>query len=88
MNGRPKSGNNIFHKVSIERFVEMHVKANPGADYNQLREDLIHFQQLKTEGMKCACGNAIWIIGSAFSGAGCFTCITNETDCSDDFEVE
>ena len=27
-------------------------------------------------GVKCACGNPIWVIGSALAGNACFTCIT------------
>jgi hypothetical protein len=88
MNFRPKGGNYKFNKVSIDSFIEMHIEANPGTDTKQLRKDLIHFRQLKTEGVKCTCGNDIWIIGSAISGTGCFTCITKETDCSDDYEIE
>lgn len=77
-----------FKIVSIDSFIEMQIKANSKTDAKQLRKDLIHFQQLKSEGTKCNCGNDIWTIGSAISGKGCFTCITMETDCSDDYEIE
>ena len=39
-------------------------------------------------GLKCKCGQPIWVIGSAEVGFGCFTCITGETYSSGDYELE
>ena len=77
-----------FQYISIESFIIKHKKSNSESDVEQLRKDLMHFQQLKTQGVKCNCANELWVIGSAISGKGCFTCITGETDCSDDYEIE
>jgi len=49
---------------------------------------LEEFKKRKTQGELCDCGNPIWIIGPAITGKGCFTCITVESDCSDDYEAE
>lgn len=39
-------------------------------------------------GTKCECGNPIWVIGSAWAGNKCFTCITGKTPSSDDYEID
>ena len=88
MTFKPKFGDYNFKTISIDCFIEKFSKVNNENDTIQLRKDLIYFRQLKKEGVKCDCGNDIWVIGSAISGKGCFKCITMETDCSGDFEIE
>lgn len=88
MSFEPKFGNYKFTKISIDSFIEKHTKGKLDNEAKQLKKDLIHFQELKKEGVKCNCGNDLWVIGSAISGKGCFRCITMETDCSDDYEIE
>lgn len=77
-----------FVPVTIDRFIEKHKLKNPKEDLKKLRSDLLYFKQLKLKGEKCNCGNSIWIIGSAIAGKGCFTCITGESDFSNDYEIE
>lgn len=77
-----------FKKISVDSFIEKYKSSNPQEDVKKLRTDILHFKQLKTEGAKCECGNSIWVIGSAISGKGCFTCITGESDSTNDFEIE
>jgi hypothetical protein len=79
---------NQFTKIKIKDFVKQTVTANPDLDAKQLTEDLEKFKIRKTKGELCDCGESIWIIGSALTGKGCFTCITGETDKTDDYEVE
>ncbi len=45
---------------------------------------------LKTykDGKRCSCGNDIWVIGAAFVGNKCFTCITGESYPTDDYELK
>lgn len=38
--------------------------------------------------IKCSCGNDIWVIGSAVVGNSCFTCITGESEPTDDYEID
>jgi len=76
-----------FTPITIDKFLVKHLKANPEWDAASLKKDLSYFKKLKTDGALCDCGNSIWIIGSAFSGKGCFTCITGEADISDDYEI-
>ena len=88
MNFKPKFANIDFKKISIDKFLEKYKFSNPKEDINKLKNSIIHLKQLKAEGVKCNCGNSIWIIGSAISGKGCFTCITGESDYSNDYEIE
>jgi len=77
-----------FAKISVDDFIEKYKMNNPKEDIKKLRNDLLHFRKLKREGVKCNCGDTIWVIGSAISGKGCFTCITGESDFSDDYEIK
>jgi hypothetical protein len=88
MTFKSKFGNDTFNKISVDNFIKKFKKKNPKEDFNRLKKDLLHFKQLKTQGETCNCGNELWIIGSAISGKGCFTCITGDTESSNDFEIE
>ena len=88
MTFKPQFSGYKFTKISVDAFIKEYKKNNPQEDLTKLRKDLFYFRQLKKEGSKCDCGNPLWVIGSAISGKGCFTCITGETDCSDDYEIE
>jgi hypothetical protein len=78
----------FFVPISLERFVALHLKGNPGENGRLLRQSLEGAVRAKRAGKLCTCGNAIWAIGSAFVGHACFTCITGEADASKDFEID
>jgi hypothetical protein len=78
---------NRFQKISIDEFVEQTIKINPDLKAGELKRGLVEFKKRKMRGELCDCGNPLWIIGSAITGKGCFTCITGESDCSDDYEI-
>lgn len=84
---KPKQGNNFKH-ISLDAYIEKHIRLNSGTDSKALKKSLLYFRQLKTEGIKCQCGDELWVIGSAIAGKGCFRCITNESDKSDDYEIK
>ncbi len=88
MTFKPKFADFKFTKISVDSFIKKHKTSNPQSDIVELKKDLLYFKQLKEDGEKCKCGNLIWVIGSAISGKGCFKCITGDTDCSDDYEIE
>ncbi|MCK5367222.1 MAG: hypothetical protein KAQ62_01680, partial [Cyclobacteriaceae bacterium] len=77
-----------FKSISIEKYINLHLRNNPTenrADLeNRLREALTDFQN----GIKCSCGNDIWVVGSASVGNSCFTCITGESMPNDDYEID
>lgn len=79
---------NGFKKISIDRFVAQTIKRNPEVKALELKRDLEEFKKRKIKGELCNCGNPIWIIGSALTGKGCFTCITGESECSGDYEIK
>jgi len=88
MTFKPKFAGYQFTKISVDSFIEKYKLNNSKSDLNKLKKNILYFRQLKKDGVKCSCGNSLWIIGSAVSGKGCFTCITGETDASDDYEIE
>jgi hypothetical protein len=74
-----------FKKLSIEKYLEMHLKHNPKENKADLEKDALEDYQ---KGIKCSCGNDIWVIGSASVGNSCFTCITGESVPIDDYEID
>jgi hypothetical protein len=77
-----------FNYISIDNFLEKTIENTSNSGAQEVKEYLKEFKARKIKGELCHCGNEIWIIGSAYSGKGCFSCITGETDCSDDYEIE
>ncbi|MBW6484470.1 MAG: hypothetical protein K0B10_15625 [Vicingaceae bacterium] len=80
--------NLFFKNISINEFVKSTIQSNPDLNSQELTESLLHFKKMKDNGELCICGNPLWVAGSAIVGKGCFTCITGETDSSNDYEVE
>lgn len=79
---------NEFQKIKIEDFVKKTLERNPDLDEKQLAKSLEEFKIRKKKGKLCDCGEPIWIIGSALTGRGCFTCITGETNKTEDYEID
>jgi len=77
-----------FKKISIENYIELHLKQNPTANKTEIKEKLEEALRDYQKEIKCACGNDIWVIGSAFIGNGCFTCITGDRMPEDDYEID
>jgi len=84
----PNFATGKFNKISIDNFLEKYKLSNPKEDITKLKKSIIEFRKLKAAGVKCNCGGSLWIIGSAISGKGCFTCITGESDCSNDYDIK
>jgi hypothetical protein len=77
-----------FIPISIDSYVKKHLKSNPSDNENDVREQLDTALSDYKKGIKCQCGNDIWVIGAAFVGNSCFTCITGESEPSDDYEID
>lgn len=77
-----------FVPISIDKYVEKHLKSNPSENEKNLREQLQSALTDHLKGVKCSCGNDIWVIGSAFAGNSCFTCITGESYPTEDYEID
>jgi hypothetical protein len=77
-----------FTPIKLRDYVRLHLKSNPGdkeADTIALLESALSAYKA---GKRCACGEPIWVIGSSQAGHICFACITGETDCSEDYEID
>ncbi|MEI6061596.1 MAG: hypothetical protein WCR72_12870 [Bacteroidota bacterium] len=77
-----------FLSISIDNFIKKHLEINPSENKNDLKNQLEKSLADYNKGIKCHCGNEIWVVGSAFAGNGCFTCITGESFPIEDYEIE
>jgi len=80
----------MFIPISIDDFIKSYLKNNPEESASQIRESLNRAVDAKKSGAACnTCGQPIWAIGTATVGwYGCFTCITGESDNSEDYEID
>ena len=77
-----------FKKISIDKYLELHLKINLSENKTDLEKRLKSALKDYKNGVKCSCGNDIWVIGSAAVGNSCFTCITGESQPNEDYEIE
>lgn len=54
-----------FVPISINEYIKKHLKNNPDENENDLRKRLNDALTDHKKGLKCQCGNDIWMIGSA-----------------------
>ncbi len=60
----------------------------PGTSRKEIETGLEAALKDYKSGVKCDCGNPIWVIGSAITGNACFTCITGEAVPDSDYEID
>jgi hypothetical protein len=77
-----------FTKISLKRYVELHLRANRGTDREDLLARLRSALEAHQRDERCRCGSPIWVIGSAEVGHGCFCCITGEAYPDQDYEID
>jgi len=77
-----------FIPITINSYIKKYLKNNLGENEKDLRKRLNSALADYKKGIKCSCGNDIWVIGSASVGNSCFTCITGESYPIDDYEIE
>ena len=77
-----------FIPISIDKYVKLHLKSNPTENERVLRVRLETAVDDYKKGVKCLCGNDIWVVGSASTGNRCFTCITGESHPTGDYEID
>jgi len=80
----------MYAPISIDEFLKSYKKNNPKEDIKNLHSVLTAVVADKKNGAVCnQCKQPIWAIGSAIVGwNGCFTCISGESDDSDDYEID
>ena len=76
-----------FIPISINAYIKIHLKNNPSENEKDLRKRINCALADYKSGVKCSCGNDIWVIGSASVGNACFTCITGESYPTEDYEI-
>ncbi|MCB9230099.1 MAG: hypothetical protein H6581_00425 [Bacteroidia bacterium] len=64
------------------------MEKNPRENEAAFRKRLVTALEAYQNGVRCSCGNDIWVIGSAVVGNSCFTCITGEAYPCEDFELD
>jgi hypothetical protein len=78
-----------FTSISFDAYVDLHMKSNPK---DMARAEVVSALRsamtADKNGATCDCGNPIWVIGSAFAGNACFTCITGEAYPDGDYEID
>ena len=77
-----------FTSISLESYIRLHLKSNPDQKEKEVRKYLEMALKAYQNGVKCNCGNDIWVVGAAFMGNSCFTCITGEALPDNDYEID
>lgn len=77
-----------FIPISIENYIKKHLENNPSENETDLRKRLSSALIDYQNGVKCSCGNDLWVVGSAAVGNSCFNCITGESLPIDDYEID
>ena len=76
-----------FIPVALGDYVRLHLESNRDDTAAEVTKLLRSALEARLAGATCRCGEPIWVIGSAFAGRACFTCITGEAYPSDDYEI-
>lgn len=83
--GRMKRG---FSPIRKSEYIDKHIKSNPSESKKEFTRAINSALTDYKNGVKCDCGNPIWVIGSAVAGNACFTCITQESTPDNDYEID
>ena len=76
-----------FVAITLEDYVGQFMRANPGSQRAQVVARLRDALSAHRSGVRCACGEPIWVLAAAEAGYSCFTCITGESAPVDDYEL-
>lgn len=77
-----------FVPVRLDQFVRQYLRNNQAADGDVVRAAVEDALAAWRQGVRCACGNPLWVAGSAVAGYGCFTCITGSAEPDGDPEID
>jgi hypothetical protein len=78
----------MWKPVSIDQYIKIHLKKNPGDNDKTLKMRIESALDYYNCGLKCPCGNDIWIVGSTTAPFGCFSCITGKDHPRGDYEID
>lgn len=82
---RTKSG---FDPIALKDYVPLHRMANPDTTEAEIVEEIQSALAAAQRGERCECGNPIWVVGAAWAGLGCYTCITGEPHPKSEYEID
>jgi hypothetical protein len=74
--------------ITIDEYVKIYLQENPDEKEKVLRVRIEAAIDDYKNGIKCQCGKDIWIVGSASSPFGCFSCISGRDFPEGDYEIE
>jgi hypothetical protein len=77
-----------YMAVRLNQFVKQFLRNHKDADADEVRASVEDALAAWRQGVRCACGNPLWVAGSAVAGYGCFTCITGSTEPDGDPEID
>lgn len=77
-----------FIPIKLEEYAKLYVKSNKGESAGEVTANLLDALRAYKNGIRCECGNPIWVVGSAVAGYACFTCITGEAYPDEDYEID
>ena len=77
-----------FVPVRLNQFVKQYLRNNKDADGDAVHAAVEDALAAWRQGVRCACGNPLWVAGSAVAGYGCFTCITGSAEPDGDPEID
>jgi hypothetical protein len=77
-----------FVPVRLNQFVKQYLRNNKDADGDAVRAAVEDALAAWRQGVRCACGNPLWVAGSAVAGYGCFRCITGSAEPDGDPEID
>ena len=77
-----------FCPIELEDYLDRHMGSNPSDDRDLIKKNIKKMISFHKEGVRCHCGNEIWVIGSAIKDfPQCFFHVTGEARPDDDFEI-
>lgn len=74
--------------ITIDEYVKIHLKKNPNENEKVLRVRIEAALDDYKKGVKCQCGKDIWIVGSASTPFGCFSCLTGRDYPGGEYEID
>ena len=77
-----------FVAVRLNQFVKQYLRNNKDADADEVRASVEDALAAWRQGVRCGCGNPLWVAGSAVAGYGCFSCITGSAEPDGDPEID
>jgi hypothetical protein len=79
---------NMWIPITIDEYVKLHLKKHKNENEKVIRVRIEAALDDYQKGVKCKCGNDIWIVGSASTPEGCYTCLSGKRHPAGEFEID